>query len=85
MPDRVTWDKDIRILFTQADIGCMGARRLDLGDRDSVWERRMQILQRLKVRRESPDSPRGMPQWSSPWDDGQIAKFEEWANQTAPI
>jgi hypothetical protein len=78
MAERITWENDIRELFTQLDVGCMRARGkgLDLSDYESVKTFKDDILGRVK----SGSMPKGGPRWT----DEKVALFETWMNDGCP-
>jgi hypothetical protein len=73
---RITWDDDIREFFTQLDVGCMGARGLNLDDYDTVKANKTRIYSRV--------SDGSMPEGGPPWPADKVQAFKEWMDDCCP-
>jgi hypothetical protein len=60
MAEQITWEDDIKDLFTQLDIGCMRARgTVDLSSYESVKK----LFNPIFIRVENGSMPKGGPAW----------------------
>jgi hypothetical protein len=73
---RITWDDNIKKFFTQGDVGCMGARGLNLDDYEDVKNNKDEILDRV--------SDGSMPEGGPPWSQEKVKAFSDWMADCCP-
>ncbi|HEU4389017.1 MAG TPA: hypothetical protein VFV34_14550 [Blastocatellia bacterium] len=72
----VTWEDDVKGLFTQGDIGCMRSHSLDLSDYDDVKLNADDILYMVKSGK--------MPKGGRPWSQEMCDTFQQWKSLGFP-
>jgi hypothetical protein len=71
MAKKLSFENDIRPLFTEEDIGAMRAMGLDLAAVEPVRKNALRILTRLASKTMPPNRP---------WPDDQVDRFRTWVN-----
>lgn len=71
----LSFENDIKPLFTEDDLMCMSSFGFDLSDYDDVVEVAEMIYERVEDRSMPPDEP---------WPDDRIALFRQWIDEGMP-
>lgn len=71
----LSFQKDIRPLFTEEDILCMSSFGFDLGSARDVRDQIDVIFERIEDRTMPPGNP---------WPDEHIARFRQWMDEGMP-
>ena len=71
----LSFEKDIRPLFTEEDLMCMSSFGIDLGSATDLADQVDVILERIEDRTMPPDRP---------WSDERIALFRRWVDEGMP-
>ncbi|HXW51084.1 MAG TPA: hypothetical protein VEJ41_03760 [Candidatus Acidoferrales bacterium] len=77
--EKLSFERDIRPMFTDMDVEHMEAYGMDLSKRDEVAQHAVGIYAAVKEKTMPPANV-GEPQWT----DEMCAKFKEWQNQGCP-
>ncbi len=75
----LSFERDIRPMFTDMDIEHMKAAGMDLSSRQDVADHAVAIYAAVREKTMPPDNA-GEPQWS----DEMCARFKSWQNQGCP-
>ena len=79
MPESLSFARDVRPMFTDMDVAHMKNAKLDLSDRDSVFQHADAIYQTVTAGTMPPPSS-GEPRWTPE----MCATFKAWKEQGGP-